>query len=120
VFNKIVYFSTFTPTTGVGCDNGGSAKLYGVQMLTGLGGVNFATGEAIGTSSCSVPRSTNIGSGIASMPVVVVTPPGSGGNGGTTVSTSVVTGTTNQELPSNRVPPPAFLKRILYWREVPR
>jgi hypothetical protein len=29
----------------------------------------------------------------------------------------VITATSNQELPSNPVPPPAFLKQVRSWRE---
>jgi type IV pilus assembly protein PilY1 len=113
VFNKVVLFSSFTPTTTTACDSGGgNARLYALQMDTGLAAIDFSTGEALTTTSASQARFVTIGTGIASMPVVVITPDG------TTVSTSVVTATTSQQLPSNPVPPPAFLKRFLFWREL--
>lgn len=113
IFNKVVLFSTFTPTTTIACDSGGgTAKLYALQMETGFAAIDFTTGEALTTTSSSQTRFITIGTGIASMPVVVITPQG------TTVSTSVVTATTSQQLPSNPVPPPPFLKRFLFWREL--
>jgi type IV pilus assembly protein PilY1 len=120
VFNKVVFFSTFTPTSVVACGSGGgAAKLYAIQMDTGFGAVDFNTGDAFATSDSSRARSVTIGSGIASMPVIVITYPASG-DAVATVSTSVVTATTSQELPSKKVPAPAALKRLLYWREMPR
>jgi hypothetical protein len=53
------------------------------------------------------------------MPLIVITYPASG-DAVATVSTSVVTATTSQELPSKKAPAPASLKRLLYWREMPR
>jgi type IV pilus assembly protein PilY1 len=120
VFNKVVFFSTFTPTSVVACGTGGgTAKLYALQMGTGFGAIDFDTGEAFATSDSSRARSVTIGSGIASMPVIVITYPASG-DAVATVSTSVVTATTSQELPSKKAPAPASLKRLLYWRELPR
>jgi type IV pilus assembly protein PilY1 len=102
VFNKVVLFSSFTPTdpsTPTTCESGGgTAKLYAIQMED-FGNV-FPT------------RSIEIGEGIASMPVVVIT------DQGAEVTTSVVTATTSQQLPSNPVPPPPFTKRFLFWREL--
>jgi type IV pilus assembly protein PilY1 len=102
VFNKVVLFSSFTPTdpsTPTTCESGGgTAKLYAIHMED-FGNV-FET------------RSIEIGEGIASMPVVVIT------DQGAEVTTSVVTATTSQQLPSNPVPPPPFTKRFLFWREL--
>jgi type IV pilus assembly protein PilY1 len=119
IFNKVVFFSTFTPTTVVACGSDGSAKLYAIQMDTGFGAIDFATGAALAASNASNARSITIGSGIASMPVIVITYP-EGGAAQPTISTSVVTATTSQQLPSNPAPPPSALKQLLYWREVPR
>jgi type IV pilus assembly protein PilY1 len=102
VFNKVVLFSSFTPTdpsTPTTCESGGgTAKLYAIHMED-FGNI-FQT------------RSIEIGEGIASMPVVVIT------DQGAEVTTSVVTATTSQQLPSNPVPPPPFTKRFLFWREL--
>jgi len=72
VFNMDVLFSGFTPTSTVTCTSGGgTAKLYSIQMATGYAAIDFATGTALSTTDASVTRSTTIGQGIASMPVVV-------------------------------------------------
>ena len=114
VFNMNVFFSAFTPTSVVTCTSGGgTAKLYAVQVQTGFGAMNFSTGEALASPNSSSARSTTIGSGIASMPVIVMTPPISGGS----VSSSAITATSNLQLPSNRVPSPSFLKQMKSWRE---
>jgi hypothetical protein len=47
-----------------------------------------------------------------SKPVIVIT------DSGAVITTSVVAATTSQELPANPAPPPNFLRRVLYWREV--
>jgi type IV pilus assembly protein PilY1 len=115
VFNMNVFFSSFTPTTTVTCTSGGgTAKLYAVQLLTGYAAINFSTGAALATTDASGTRASTIGAGIASMPVIVLTPPGTPG---ASVSTSVITATTNQQLPSNAVPAPQFLKQVRSWRE---
>jgi type IV pilus assembly protein PilY1 len=113
VFNKVVFFSTFTPTTVVACGTGGgTAKLYAIQMLTGYGAVDWTDGSELASSDSSNTRSKTIGTGIPSKPVLVI------GYSGATVTTSVVAGTTSQQLPSNPAPAPSSLKRLLYWREV--
>jgi type IV pilus assembly protein PilY1 len=120
IFNKVVFFSSFTPTTVVACGSGGgAAKLYAIQMDTGFGAMNFATGEVLGTSDASVARGTASGAGIASMPVIVITYP-PGGDATATVDTSVVTANTDQTVHKKPGPVPDSLKHVLYWREVPR
>jgi type IV pilus assembly protein PilY1 len=115
VFNMSVFFSSFTPTTTVTCTGGGgTAKLYAVQVTSGYAAIDFNTGTALTSPSPSSVRSRTIGSGIASMPVIVITPPTSPGGA---AASSVITATSNQELPSNPVPPPAFLKQVRSWRE---
>jgi type IV pilus assembly protein PilY1 len=121
VFNKIVFFSTFTPSTTTSCaGGGGEARLCGVAMQTGYAGVDWSTGNAVSATTGSTgsslnsahsARSTVVGTGIASKPIVVVN------QNGATVSSAVIAATTDQQLLSNPAPPPA-LKRILYWREV--
>jgi type IV pilus assembly protein PilY1 len=114
VFNMDVLFSGFTPTTTVTCTSGGgTAKLYAVQMQTGYAAINFSTGTALSTTDATVTRSTTIGSGIASMPVIIVTPPPGSGN----ATASALTATTNQQLPNNPIPAPSFLKQVRSWRE---
>lgn len=117
IFNKVVYFSTFTPTSTAVCGGGGgAAKLYAVQMTTGFAAVDWAHNATVFTTSTfSNTRGKTIGTGIPSKPIVILTD--TDGGGGTTVTTSVIAGTTSQQLPSNPAPPPDFMRRILYWRE---
>jgi type IV pilus assembly protein PilY1 len=114
VFNSDVLFSSFTPTAVVTCTSGGgTAKLYSVQMTSGYAAIDFSTGTALTSTDSSATRSTTIGQGIASMPVVIVTPPSGSGM----ATASAITATTNQQLPNNPIPAPAFLKQVRSWRE---
>ena len=97
---------------------GGTAKLYALQMDTGFAGVDFTNGTALTSSNSSTARSITIGSGIASMPVIVVSYPSSGSSA--SVSASAVTATTSQQLPNNKVPPPSSMKNLQYGREIIR
>lgn len=116
VFNKNVFFSTFTPTSTVTCTSGGGgAKLYAVQMTTGYAGINFSTGAALASTSASAQRSTDAGSGIAGMPMVVDSRDGSGNGANDRVS--VVTPNSNEGLPENDAPADPFLKQVRSWRE---
>ena len=118
VFNSVTYFSTFTPTSTVTCESGGgTAKLYAVQATTGYAAIDFTTGAVLSSTDATATRSKTIGQGIASMPVIVVTPPASPGTPGATVSTSVITATSNQQLPSNPAPSGGLLKQVRSWRE---
>jgi type IV pilus assembly protein PilY1 len=112
VFNKIVYFSTFTPTTTSACGSGGgTAKLYAVQQLTGYAAVDWSSGTALASSNATLARAKTIGTGIPSRPIMVIT------ESGATLTTSVIAATTSQQLPSNPAPPPNSMRRVLYWRE---
>ena len=112
VFNKIVYFSTFTPTTMSACGSGGgTAKLYAVQVLTGYAAVDWSSGTALASTNATLARAKTIGTGIPSRPIMVIT------ESGATLTTSVIAATTSQQLPSNPAPPPNSMRRILYWRE---
>ncbi|HWU39882.1 MAG TPA: PilC/PilY family type IV pilus protein, partial [Candidatus Acidoferrum sp.] len=85
VFNKVVFFTTFVPTSTVSCGyGGGTAKMYAVQMLDGYAAENWTTGAPLTTTDAGVTRSTNIGQGIPSKPVIVIT------DSGVSVGTSVV------------------------------
>jgi type IV pilus assembly protein PilY1 len=113
VFNKVVFFSTFIPTSTSSCSSGGGeAKLYAVQMVSGYAAVDFSTGVALVTTDASKTRSKSIGAGIPSKPVIVLT------ESGATISTSVIAATTNQQLPSNPAPPPSSMRHVLYWRDM--
>jgi type IV pilus assembly protein PilY1 len=118
VFNEIVFFNTFTPDSGnqAQCGGSGIAKQYSVQMLTGYGAIESwdSSGHVnlYPTGNISNTRARVIGHGIPSRPMVIIT------ESGATISTSVIQATTSQELPANPVPPPAGMRKILFWREV--
>jgi type IV pilus assembly protein PilY1 len=109
VFNSIVFFSSFTPTDAAACGSGGgTAKLYAVQTVTGFAALNFTTGDALASTDGSVTRATIIGTGVPSRPTVIID---SAGN------PSVITGTSNQEIDNNPLPP-VSRKYLIGWREV--
>jgi type IV pilus assembly protein PilY1 len=110
VFNKVVLFSSFTPT-GDPCGAGGNAKLYEIQMGTGYAALNWTTGQPLTSSDSSQTRSKLIGTGIPSRPITEVT------DSGGTVTSNAITGTTSQQLPSNPAPPPTSMRQFLYWTE---
>jgi type IV pilus assembly protein PilY1 len=113
VFNKVVFFSSFTPSNIAACGTGvGTAKLYAVQQLTGYAAVDFGLGGALITTNAAAARSKDIGTGIPSKPIIVIS------ESGATISTSVIAATTSQQLPSNPAPPPSAMRKVLYWREV--
>jgi type IV pilus assembly protein PilY1 len=114
IFNKVVFFTTFTPTGDAVCGSGGGdAKLYAVQMTSGFAALDWSNdAEPYTTTTASNPRGTVIGTGIASTPRVTLT------DQGTTLSVFTVVGTTSQQLPATPAPPPDFMRRILYWREM--
>ncbi len=113
VFNYIVYFTSFTPTTVVACDTGGgTARLYGVQMLTGYAAVDWAYGTALTTTDSSQTRYTTSGTGIPTGVITTTT------ESGVSVATYGGVGTTNGQVLYNALPSPPNLRRVLYWREV--
>jgi len=113
IFNKVVFFTTFTPTGVTSCgSSGGDARLYAIQMLSGYAAIDWSTDTVYTTSTSSNTRGKVIGTGIPSKPIVIIT------DAGATLTTTVIAATTNQQLPSNPAPPPDTMRRILYWREV--
>ncbi|MBI4488678.1 MAG: VWA domain-containing protein [Deltaproteobacteria bacterium] len=112
VFAKIVFFSTFTPTSAVACGSGGgTAKLYAVNMPTGDAAIDLTTGQTLSTGESALTWAKAIGVGIPSKPIVIISQSGNQGN------PSVITGTTNQQLSSNPAPS-VSLRRLVGWREV--
>ncbi len=110
VFNYVVLFTTFTPTSDP-CGAGGNANLYEVQMGTGYAALNWSTGLPLSSSNSSNTRNMQIGVGIPSQPIVEIT-----SSGGTVTSTAIAA-TTSQQLTNNAAPPPSSMKQFLYWTE---
>jgi len=112
-FNSTVFFTTFTPDSGsadVCGSGGGTAKLYAVKMQSGFAALDFTStdNEALTANYVGTSRWTKIGDGIPSKPAVMINPNG---------NPSVITGTTSQQISSEKVPDPA-LPQLLGWREV--
>ena len=106
VFGGVTYFTTYTPESGTGdpCEQAGHARLYGISYLDGAGA--FARGE----------RSTALGRGIASGPLISEGPEaGRGGmfgwvSGGDGVSAAPWKGVPAPKWPESRT-------HLLRWRD---
>ena len=107
VFGGVVYFTTFTPASGSNpCEQGGSGKLYGINYLTGGGGL-----------SGGVRSTGSLGAGIPSSPIITINPStgqpdlyvtmsGGGGVDSGIVKPSAV----SMNLPSNK-------SKMLFWKD---
>jgi Tfp pilus tip-associated adhesin PilY1 len=109
VFNKLVYFTTYTYTSGGNpCSVPGEAKLYIVEYLSGGGALGVDDSTDL-EGSPSQQRSVTIGPGAPSSPVISVDSKG---------QASVTVGTTGDQILSTKIFSPSKSKEILYWREV--
>jgi type IV pilus assembly protein PilY1 len=119
VFNSVVFYSTFTPSTTQACGTGGgTARLAAVQITSSYAAIDWNSTNklaftASNPSDATKDKSTIIGTGIPSKPVVIITDSGTSAS----VSTTVIAATTSQQLPTNPAPPPSTMRRILYWKE---
>ena len=112
VFASVVFFTTYTPSTAVQCGGGsGTAKLYGVNLITGDATIALATGGALPAGTAATAGARTIGTGIPSRPVVIVDQDGNVG------IPYIITGTTNQQI-TNTALPPIATRRLIGWREV--
>jgi type IV pilus assembly protein PilY1 len=69
VFNSVYYISSFTPGNSDPCMPGGSSRLYALGYKTGEAVIDF-DGDG------QPDRSTEIGGGIPSKPVMIIPPDG--------------------------------------------
>jgi len=119
VFGGVVYFTSYVPPSGGDpCSQAGSAKLYGVNYTTGAGVLTTSGGSGGGGGGSSTPvRSIDIGTGIATTPVISFKPLGAmppdlyvtvSGGSGISASTQRV-----------NFDPPTLASRtnILYWKD---
>jgi Tfp pilus tip-associated adhesin PilY1 len=107
VFNRLVYFTTYTYKGENPCEVAGFARLYTMEYLSGGGAVDFSDQSyADGTTSS---RSVDIGVGVPSAPVISVNLKG---------QASVIIGTTSGQVFSKKVFSPETMKDLLYWRKV--
>ncbi|MEN6326063.1 MAG: PilC/PilY family type IV pilus protein [Syntrophomonas sp.] len=105
VFQGVLYFTTYNPASANDpCESGGEASLWAVDYKTGAG--KFSNGD----------RSTNIGSGIPSAPVVSLNP-----YGGTNIYASTSEGSGGGAHTKNITPPTTEnynRGNLLYWRDL--
>ena len=106
IFGGQVYFTTYTPAGGAGdpCSQAGTAKLYAVNYLSGAGSLSGGS------------RSTTLGVGIPTAPVLSMNPFSSTPDLYVTVSGGAGIGSNTQKA---AVTPPSIASRtnILHWRD---
>jgi type IV pilus assembly protein PilY1 len=108
VFSKLLYFTTYTYTSGDECKAAGEARLYSVEYLSGGGALEVDDlSDLQGTPSAQ--RFKIIGGGVPSAPVISVNSKG---------QASVIVGTTSGQIFSKEAFSRKTNKEILYWREV--
>ncbi len=118
VFGGVVYFTSYIPPSGGDpCSQAGSAKLYGINFTTGAGVLTTSGSGGEGGGSSTPVRSIDIGTGIATTPVISFKPLGAmppdlyvtvSGGSGISASTQRV-----------NFDPPTLASRtnILYWKD---
>ena len=111
VFNRLVYFTTYTTESADLCAVGGVSKDYVVEYLSGGGALNVDDMSDIlnPPSDFVYKRSQEIGRGAPSAPVILVNMKG---------KASVIIGTTSGQISSGEAFSPTTNREILYWREV--
>lgn len=111
VFDNILYFTTFAyKGNAAGCSIEGDARLYKLYYKTGGGALNVdELSDLKGTPSSQ--RYVKIGQGIPSNPVISVSNQG---------VTSIIIGTTNNQIFSQQAFSSGSGRSLLYWREVTR
>jgi type IV pilus assembly protein PilY1 len=115
VFGGVLYATTFTPSSSTNpCDQGGTAKLYGLNYTTGTGAL------VVPGSTATPPRSIVVGTGIPSAPVISLKPgttdPAAPPDLYVTTSGSGLIGAQTQRVNIN---PPGLANRtnMLFWRD---
>jgi type IV pilus assembly protein PilY1 len=108
VFNRLLYFTTYTATGSDACQVYGNGRLYTVEYLSGGGAIGFSEAMYL-AGEPSPTRSSDIGSGIPSAPVVSIL-----NSGGATVYVQ----TTDRKFESPKAHSRPISKDFLYWREV--
>jgi type IV pilus assembly protein PilY1 len=111
VFDNILYFTTFAYKGNAGgCSIEGDARLYKLYYKTGGGALDVDDlSDLKGTPSSQ--RYVKIGQGIPSNPVITVSLQG---------VTSIIIGTTNNQIFSQQAFSSGSGRSLLYWREVIR
>jgi type IV pilus assembly protein PilY1 len=109
VFNRLVYFTTYTYTESADlCAVGGVSKDYVVEYLSGGGALNVDDMSDF-SGAPSDDRSKDIGTGAPSAPVISVNMKG---------KASLIILTTSGQISSGGAFSPTTNRELLYWREV--
>lgn len=112
VFNSIVLFTTFTPSTAAVCGGGGGeAKLYSINMTTGDAALNLTTSTVLTAGQAAIAMAKTIGTGIPSKPIIIMS------QSGNRATPYVISGTTNQQISTTQVPQ-VTIRKLVGWREV--
>jgi type IV pilus assembly protein PilY1 len=114
-FNNVLYFTSFVPASGSNsaCTSTGTSYLYAVGMETGSAYCNV--GQSINQLGSGV-ISVDIGTGIASAPIISIGPSGSAG---IYVTVSGAGGQLGGTSLSNVTPAPiATWTNLLYWKDL--
>ena len=114
VFGGVAYFTTFTPAHGNdACSQGGTASLYGVNYTSGAGAL------VIPGSTDSPPRSTVVGTGIPSAPVISLKPGAASSGTPDLYVTTSGSGSSDAQTQRVNINPPGLANRtnLLFWRD---
>jgi type IV pilus assembly protein PilY1 len=112
VFNSIVLFTTFTPSTAAVCGGGGGdAKLYSINMTTGDAALNLTNSTPLTAGQAATAMAKSIGTGIPSKPIIIMS------ESGNRATPYVISGTTNQQISTTQVPQ-VTVRKLVGWREV--
>jgi hypothetical protein len=112
VFNSIVFFTTFTPTTVAVCGGGGGdAKLYSINMTTGDAALNLTSGTVLTPGTAALTMAKTIGTGIPSKPIIIMS------QSGNRATPYLISGTTNQQISTTQIPQ-ITVRKLVGWREV--
>ena len=111
VFNRLIYFTTYTAESGDLCAVAGTSKEYVVEYLSGGGALNVDEMSDILNPPADFvyKRSQKIGIGAPSTPVITVNRKG---------KASVIIGTTSGRISSGEAFSLTTDREILFWREV--
>ena len=76
VFNGVVYFTTYAPTSSNPCTGGGASRLYGLSYLAGGAAMAPIAGETPVSGNAMVSRHVYTTLGVASSPTLSINPSG--------------------------------------------
>ena len=110
VFNSMVFFTTFTPTTAAVC-GGGDAKLYSINMTTGDAALNLTNGTVLTPGTAALTMAKSVGTGIPSKPIIIMS------QSGNQATPYLISGTTNNQISTTQIPQ-VTVRKLVGWREV--